>query len=198
VGGIGIFLCVIALAVVVLFVKPGFIKVRQEPNGTLIPATEPSSAVIPATETPVTEPSATVPLGETATASPAIEATLLPTSPTLSPQADIHVAPFTSQLRVGEKITVTATATNTGRAPFVGLRYQLLGPWEPPLRTTAVPIVSAPDVLAPGMSATTTFVLEAVRIGTTTLQVAISMETPGELPRPGGEVSEEISVSVVE
>jgi len=202
-----VFLCLVALAIAGVFVVPRIIGGEEEPTAALVPATE-----APTTEAPTAESPTATPWAETPTATPSADTPTPPPSPPPTdtplpptpsplplppPLADVRIAPLASELRVGEWLTITVTVTNTGETPFGHLRYQLLGQWEPSLRTMTPPVVLSSEMVDPGMSTTATFVLEAVQAGTTTLQVAITMETPGAPPRPGGEVSESISVSVV-
>jgi hypothetical protein len=95
-------------------------------------------------------------------------------------------------------LTVTVTVTNAGEMPFDNLRCQLLGEWEPFLKEMTPTVVVLPELVGPGISKTATFVLEAIQVGTASLEVAVTMETPGQPPVPGGAVSESIMVSVVQ
>jgi hypothetical protein len=119
-------------------------------------------------------------------------------APAAEPLAQVDLVPAVSELRAGERLTVTVTVANTGETPFGDLRCQLLGQWQPVLKEASPTVVVLPEPVDPGAIQTVTFVLEAVQVGTASLQAAITMETPGQSPRPGGAVSGSASISVVQ
>lgn len=214
VGGIAAFICVVAFVVTAIVFGPGLLRGTEEPTATPVPVEAPTMEALPietpTTETPPTEPPATeipteavpeAPATEAPTATPLAEPTpteSAPPPPSPPPLAEVSIVPSAPELRVGELLTVTITIANIGKVPFGNLRCQLLGQWETFLKEVSPRVVVLPELVEPETSKATTFVLEAIQVGTATLQVAVTMEAPGQPPRPGGAVSESIPVSVVQ
>ena len=208
------FICVAALVVTAILLGPKLLGGTEEPTATPVPVESPTMEVPPTetltAETPPTEPLATETPTEAATESPATEAPTatpaaepVPTEtaappPPKPPLAEVSIVPSAPELHIGGLLTVTVTVTNTGEMPFDNLHCQLLGEWEPFLKGMTPTVMILPESLGPGIGRTTTFVLEAIQAGTASLEVAVTMETPGQPPRPGGAVSESITVSVVQ
>lgn len=193
--GIVAFLCIIAVVAAVTL-GPKIFGTEKEPSATPTPAESPAVEATPTqappTEAPTTEAPTATPLAEPAPTESA------PSPPQAPPLAEVSILSSVPELRVGELLTVTVTVTNTGEAPFGNLRCQLLGEWKPSLRKVTPTVVVLPEMAGPGTSKTAIFVLEAVQVGTASLQAAVTMEAPGQPPRPGGAVSESIPVSVVQ
>ncbi len=201
VGGVAAFACVAALVVTAIMLGPKLLGGTEEPTATPLPVesltVEASPTETPTAEAPPTEPPATEAPTATPTAGPTPTETA-PPPPPKPPLAEVSIVPSAPELQVGGLLTVTVTVTNTGEMPFGNLHCQLLGQWEPFLKEVAPTVVILPELVGPGISRTATFVLEAMQVGTGTLQAAVTMETPGQPPYPGGASSESITVSVVQ
>ena len=188
-GGIAAFVCVAALVVTAILLGPKLLGGAEEPTAAPVPVAsltvEASPIEPPATEAPTATPTAKPTPTETATP-----------PPPKPPLAEVSIVPSAPELHVGGLLTVTVTVTNTGEMPFDNLHCQLLGEWEPFLKKMTPTVVILPESIGPGISRTTTFVLEAIQVGTASLEIAVTMETPGQPPVPGGASSESITVSV--
>lgn len=136
-------------------------------------------------------PSPTAMPSPTATPAPGTaEAPPVPAAP-----AQIGLALSTSQLKVGEPLTLTVTLTNTGSQPWAYTECRLLGEWEPTLEATNLPEPSSEELPAGG-SRTTAFVLTARHEGTAVLRVLLIWKTSGDHPRWDIALSDEVTVSV--
>lgn len=189
VGGAAVFLGILAVVIA------GVVFIPRLVGGGVEPIQTPEPTGTSTTEAPPTQPRA-----ETTQPSPEPvrpEPTLLPQQPVL-PVADVSIVPSTFELRPGELLTVTVTATNTSTAPFVRLHYLLEGDWEPTLRGVAPRAALRPEIVEPGTGRTVTFVLEAVQAGTASLRATVTMESPEDPSRLLWAVSESISIAVVE
>jgi hypothetical protein len=152
------------------------------------------------TPTPLTTESPTVEAPPTETPTPTSEATPTPTSTVVpSFDAQVAIAASTTELQIGDPLTVTVIVTNTGQITFGNLRYQLLGGWEPFLGAPTGAAVDREVDVPPAGNDTATFVLEATQPGTAQIHANVTVDTREESPstRP---VSSEyvVEVSVVQ
>jgi len=186
VGGIAAFLCLAAVLVVVLVLKPNIFGAGEEPTATPTaapsPTAEATATVLPPTAPPATTPPTAVPPTEPPPPEPAA------TTPTAEPPAipafgaQVSISPSVTELRVNEPLTVTVTVVNSGEVTFGNLRYQLLGEWQPYLRVTTSEVVEHESDVVPGQSDAATFVLEAMQPGTARLQANVTVKTREDPP----------------
>jgi hypothetical protein len=163
VGGFSL-LCLVAAVVAGVIFLPDLIGGGEVPFGTS------------PTETPTPTPPP-----PTATASPEPAETPIPaptevTSPTVPPAFDavVLIEVSSTQVALGERVTVTVTLSNTGEARILSPRYQLVGDWASVL-TTQTPEVVSGEVVDPGASEERVFVLEASASGEASLSADVTM-----------------------
>jgi len=133
--------------------------------------------------------------------------TLTPEPPTPIPtaavlpafDAQVTITASTTELHIGDAVTVTVTIHNTGQVPFGSLRYQLLGEWEPFLGAPTGAAVGHELDVPSGESDTATFILEAMAPGTAQIHANVTVDTREE-PSTVKPISSEyvIEVSVVQ
>lgn len=145
---------------------------------------------------PFLQPSPTPTAEPTAMPTPeATEATLTPPpAPPVAP-ASVALTPSATELKVGDRLTLTVTLTNSEDLPWTRTEYQLLGEWEPVLKVESAPEPSSEE-LAAGQSRSVTFTLTAQQEGTATLKVLALIQTGGDRPRRDTLISEEMTVYV--
>ena len=182
-AGIVAFLCIVAIAVAGIIFVPRLIAPPAESTATPSPAEAPTQT--PTAESPPTEvppsaiPTMAPPLQPTPAESP-VGTPTLEARPEPGFEAQVGVAASRSELRAGERVTVTVTVTNTGQTPFGSLRYQLLGDWQPYANPITEAVVEHELDVEPGQSDAATFVLQATQTGTARIQANVTLKTRGE------------------
>ena len=174
------------LALVMLLIGLGGWAAGWWSEPTETPTRQPTDIPSLATEVPTEAPTATLSLEP-----------MREVSPTLRFDAQVGIAASVTELRPGEPVTVTVTITNTGGVPFGSLRYQLMG-WEPYLAVTTEVLVEHELDLAPNQSDTAIFVLEAVQVGTTSLQANVTVKTQEDPAAIKPVSSEPAEISIIQ
>jgi hypothetical protein len=174
-------ICIVALGATAIALGPKIFG--SEPTATPVPLMTPSPTEAPPTTTPTLEPPTPTP---TTTALPAFD-------------AQVSITASSTELQIGDALTVTVTISNTGQVPFGSLRYQLVGEWEPPLRAPTGAAIGHELDVPPGESDTATFILEAMAPGTAQIHANVTVE-PREEPSTIRPISSAyvIEVSVVQ
>ncbi len=121
----------------------------------------------------------------TVTESPTPEESPPPPSPESAQPAVVAVGMElpTTELKVGDSLTVTVTVNNTGDRPFSEVEYRLLGEWEPALTLQGDRAITQAEELAPSNRRTVTFSFQASQEGTAYIQVLIVAKVSGPPPR---------------
>jgi hypothetical protein len=150
------------------------------------------------TPTPVASPSGELPPTEPST--PVDEPTPAPTPEMATTfDAQITIAASATEVRIGDPLTITVTVTNTGQITFGGLRYQLLGTWEPFLGAPSSAVTNHPVDVPSTASDTATFILEAIQPGMAQIHANVTVDTREEPPSTRPIASEHVvEVSVID
>ena len=173
-GSIAVFLCIAALVVGIVVLRPKLFGAEEEPTPTSVPTQtstiEPTPTAAPPTQPPATETPTVAPTAEPAPG----EAPVFGAQLTISSSA--------TDLQVGQLVTITAETVNTGDVTFGNLRFQLLGNWEPHLSMITDEVVEHESDVIPGQSDASTFVLQATQPGTAVIRANVTVKTREDPP----------------
>jgi hypothetical protein len=188
--GILAFLCLVAVVIAAVFIVPKYLPGGGE---TLTPTPTLGSPTVTPSETP--SPTDTL-VPPTATSAP--QPTTTEAAPTPPFEAQITIVPSTSELQVGETLTITVMATNSGQVAFGEPRYQVFGTWESHLELLTDVVIERVSDLSPNQSEMVIFVFKATQPGSATLQANVTVKTRHDPPSTESITSDSVEVAVTE